>query len=237
MRILIVENFAGTDIGRMAKTFRERGVETDVVQPFDGTPLPATPDSHDGMIVLGGAQDALDDAGSPWFSSLMELMRDFDRARRPVLGICLGSQLLARAHGGRNILARPLEFGYVPITPNAAGRDDPLMSLLDPAVPIFQWHSDTFELPPGATLLATGTEYVNQGYRVGEVSYGTQFHFEVDRTLAERWSSAAAAHLDERKPGWRTALPAALDRNEPAACAFCDSFTGRWVDFVAAART
>lgn len=237
MRILIVENFAGTDIGRMAKTFRERGVETNVVQAFDGTPLPATPDRHDAMIVLGGAQDALDDAGSPWFGSLMELMRAFDRDRRPVLGICLGAQLLARAHGGCNILARPLEFGYVPVTPNAAGRKDPLMSLLDPAVPIFQWHSDTFELPSGATLLVTGTVYENQGYRVGEVSYGTQFHFEVDRVLAERWTSAASAHLDDRKPDWRTAFPPALDRYEAAAGAFCDSFTARWIDFVASTRS
>lgn len=237
MRILVVENYSGTDIGRMAKTFRERGVETETVQPFNGTSLPASPDNHDAMIVLGGAQDALDDRGSPWFGSLMELMRASDRARRPVLGICLGSQLLARAHGGRNILAQPLEFGYVPITPNAAGREDPLMSMLDPGTPIFQWHSDTFELPPGATLLATGEAYENQGYRVGAVSYGTQFHFEVNRTLAERWTSAASAHLDERKPGWRRTLPPALDRNEPAARTFCDAFTGRWLDFVAAARS
>jgi len=237
MRILIVQNYAGTDVGRMAKSFRERAVELDVLQAFGGSPLPARPDAYDGMIVLGGAQDALDDAGSPWFPALTELMRAFDRGRRPVLGICLGAQLLARAHGGRNILAQPLEFGYVPITPNAAGREDPLMSLLDPAMPLFQWHSDTFELPPGATLLATGANYRNQGYRVGEVSYGTQFHFEVDRELAERWTSAASDYLDERAPGWRTALPEALDRHEAAACAFCDSFTDRWIDFVAATRS
>ncbi|UUX50731.1 hypothetical protein NUH88_03305 [Nisaea acidiphila] len=156
MRVLIVENVAGTDIGRMGKTLARRNVELDIRQAFDGATLPATPNGHDALIVLGGPQDALDDAGSLWFPELLELMRTFDRARRPVLGICLGSQLLARAHGGRNILAQPLEFGYEPITPSVAGRDDPLMSLLDPGVPIFQWHSDTFELPPGATLLATG---------------------------------------------------------------------------------
>ncbi|WP_420404430.1 type 1 glutamine amidotransferase [Nisaea sp.] len=237
MRILIVENYAGTDVGRMAKTFRARDVAFDVLPAFDGAPLPQAPDGHDGMIVLGGGQDALDDARSPWFPALLELMRLFDRARRPVLGICLGAQLLARAHGGRNILAQPLEFGYVPITPNAAGRQDPLISSLDPALPIFQWHSDTFELPPGATLLASGPSYPNQAYRVGEVSYGTQFHFEVDRVLAERWTSAAPAILDERAPGWRTALPRELDRHEAAAGAFCDRFTARWIDFVASTRS
>lgn len=237
MRILVVENVSGTDIGRMAKSFHERGVDLDILQAFEGTPIPERPEEHDALIVLGGPQDALDDANHPYYPALLELMRRFDAEERPVLGICLGSQLLARAHGGENLLARELEFGYARLSPTEAGHKDAVMSLVDPDLPIFQWHSDTFTLPPGAELLVTGSLFENQGYRVGKVSYGAQFHFEVDRTLAERWSSAATDYLDENVPDWRTGLPELLEKHEPAATRFCDAFTMRWIDFVSARKS
>tara|TARA_R110002012_G_scaffold123081_2_gene273384 strand:+ start:440 stop:1183 length:744 start_codon:yes stop_codon:yes gene_type:complete len=237
MRVLVIENYSGTDVGEMAGTFAERDVVLDIVQAFDGTPLPAGPDTHDGMIVLGGEQNALDDSGSPYFPALLELMRAFDAARRPVLGICLGAQLLARAHGGGNIVGQALEFGYVPVTPTAAGLEDPLASSLDPDVPIFEWHSDTFTLPPGAIHLATSAAYENQAYSVGTVSYGTQFHFEVGHTLAKRWSTAHSGYLDAKRPEWHQQLAAELKQHEAGARAFCADFTNRWINLVAEART
>jgi len=236
MRVLVIENYSGTDVGEMAGTFANRGVMLDVVQAFNGSPLPANTDDHDGMIVLGGDQNALDDTGSPYFPRLLELMRAFDTTRRPVLGICLGAQLLARAHGGGNIVGQVLEFGFIPVTPTAAGHTDPLTSSLNPDVPIFEWHSDTFTLPPGATHLATSAAYENQAYSVGNVSYGTQFHFEVGRTLAERWSTAHSSYLDTQRPGWRLQIEKELEQHEAEARAFCANFTNRWVDLVADAR-
>lgn len=236
MRVLVIENYSGTDVGEMAGTFADRGVTLDVVQAFNGSPLPTNTDDHDGMIVLGGDQNALDDTGSPYFPRLLDLMRTFDTARRPVLGICLGAQLLARAHGGGNIVGQILEFGFIPVTPTAVGRDDPLTSSLDPDVPIFEWHSDTFTLPPGATHLAASAAYENQAYSVGNVSYGTQFHFEVGRTLAERWSTTHSGYLDAQRPGWRPQIEKELEQHEAEARAFCTNFTNRWIDLVADAR-
>ncbi|MEO9903390.1 type 1 glutamine amidotransferase [Nisaea sp.] len=236
LRVLVIENYKGTDVGEMAVTFADRGITLDVVQAFNGTPLPVGPDDHDGMIVLGGDQNALDDSGSPYFPPLLDLIRAFDTARRPVLGICLGAQLLARAHGGGNIVGDELEFGYVPVTPTAAGIKDPLTAILDPHVPIFEWHSDTFTLPPGAIHLATSKAYRNQAYSVGNMSYGTQFHFEVGRTLAERWSTAHAGYLDAQRPGWRPQIARELEQHEAGACAFCAAFTNSWIDLVADAR-
>lgn len=234
MRILVIENYDGTDLGHMAQVFAERGVEADVVKAFAGAALPASPAAHDGMVVLGGGQNALDDEGSPYFPQLLDLMRAFDRADRPVLGICLGSQLLARAHGGGNLIDHGLEFGFHELVPLPAAAQDPLLGLLDGPAMIFQWHADTVTLPPGAAHLATSRMTPIQGFSVGRASFGAQFHFEVDRALIDRWTAAMEPFLDKAVPDWRETLPRQIEAHEPGALDFCRRFTNRWLDLCAA---
>ncbi|TGR36822.1 type 1 glutamine amidotransferase, partial [Mesorhizobium sp. M8A.F.Ca.ET.198.01.1.1] len=115
----------------------------------------------------GGAQNALDDEICPYFPALLDLTRDFTDKNRSVLGICLGSQLLARAFGGTNQIGGATEFGWhkVSLTPDA--KSDAVLGGLPESFPIFEWHDDTFGLPENAVRLAGSTVAENQAFRLG----------------------------------------------------------------------
>src|SRR5690606_19384834 len=121
-----------------------------------------------------------DDAGSPWLPDVVSLIGQFDRADKPVLGICLGAQLVARAAGAENILDCPVEFGWHYVRPTAAGRHDPVLGHLGAGAPLFHWHADTFTLPEHAERLAESDMTDIQAFRIGRATYGIQFHFEAD---------------------------------------------------------
>src|SRR5581483_4133591 len=153
MRVLIIENFKGTPAGQVGHELTLAGIDCDVRRAFLGEPVPDMPDGHAGLVVLGGAQSALDDADHPYLPQIATLTRRFGEAGKAVLGICLGAQLVARGYGARNILGLPVEFGWKEVRPTAAGTTDPLIGTLGDGSPLFHWHSDTFTLPVGAVHL------------------------------------------------------------------------------------
>ena len=146
------------------------------------------PQSHDGLLILGGAMNAYADAACPHFPDLLALARSYAAAGKPVLGICLGAQLLARAWGAKVHLGAAPEFGVVPLHRTPAATDDPLLALAPAMVPAMQWHDDTFDLPEGAVPLLTGQACRNQAFRVANMVYGFQCHFETDRRDMVAWA-------------------------------------------------
>lgn len=207
MRIAIVENTRVTHHGQVGVALHEAGALVDVYRPFADGRLPEGPDSHDALIVFGGEQSALDDATHPYLSALADRMRAYGAAGRAVLGICLGSQLLARAWGAQNHLGTAPEFGWQTVQLTPEGRTDPVLSALPGAVPIFQWHSDTFSLPAGAAHLATSAGAAHQAFRIGRASYGTQFHFEANRAVVADWSRTFPDLIEQMSPGWQAGHP------------------------------
>jgi len=232
MRIVSIENFAVTGLGRMRHVMDGRGVEVETVRAYQGEPLPAAHADFDALVILGGAQNALDDAGSPYFPALLELIRDTAARGRHVLGICLGSQLVSRAYGGTNLIGNVFEFGYHTIEPTAAAAGDPLFSGLGLPQSIFEWHEDSATVPPGAVHLASSAMTPAQGFRVGATVYAVQFHLEVTREQLDIWTKGAAEGLDKRLPGWREIHERGLADHYEEALAFCDRFTARWLDMV-----
>ncbi|HJU57614.1 MAG TPA: type 1 glutamine amidotransferase [Actinomycetota bacterium] len=109
----------------------------------------------------------------------------------PYLGICLGGQMLARALDHPVHSAGVREIGFKPLHPTEEGREDPLFSVFEDADTVFHWHQDWFDLPEGATLLATGDEVPTQSFRYGDRAWGTQFHFEIDRAELDLWLKTA----------------------------------------------
>ncbi len=217
MRILAIQNYDGTGLGQIATALDEAQAEVEIVRTHAGEPLPSLADGHDGLVVLGGAQNALADAEHPYLPDLVALMRDFALADRAVLGVCLGHQLLARAFGATNLIGAAPEFGWQDVDLTDEGAADPVLRVAAARFPIFQWHDDTFTLPAGAIRLAGNEAARNQAFRIGRAAYGMQFHFEADRPLVRQWSSAFAGWLAERQPGWPERLEAEAARHGPAA--------------------
>ena len=207
MRVLIVQNYEGTGLGQIGKALEEARADIDLRNAHLGEELPENAESHDAIVVLGGGQNALDDEAYPYIPSLLSLMRDFTSRDKAVLGICLGSQLLARAHGGRNIIGTASEFGWSPVSVTGEGAADPLLREVPQDFRIFQWHDDTFTLPAGALRLATGSVAENQAFRIGRATYGFQFHFEADTNLVRDWSRDFAGTIASRRPHWQDQYP------------------------------
>lgn len=202
MRVLIVENFRNTSLGLVGTALDESGAEQVWSRPWAGDALPASSEGFHGVVVLGGEQSAVDDHAHPYLPELARLMKRFGDEDKAVLGICLGSQLLARAHGGTNLIGAAREFGWHRVSVTEAGGQDPVLSAIEGEFPIFQWHSDTFTLPDGAVHLAHNCAAANQCFRIGRASYGMQFHFEASRGVVEDWRRDNEATIERVSPGW-----------------------------------
>lgn len=189
MRFLFVQFEEDDGPGRLGAGLEALGAHCDVAQPYAGDTIPML-DRYDGLIVLGGAMNAEEDARYPYLVETVSTLRDAHRRGLPTLGVCLGGQLLARALGARVWRKPATEIGYFPIDLSEAGRADPLFQDLPSPLLAFQWHEDAFDLPTGATLLADSTRDTLQAYRVGW-SYGIQFHPEVTRREISAWTGAS----------------------------------------------
>jgi len=209
MRVAIVENMPNTHIGALGIALAEAGAAIDWYRPWNDGALPAGPAAYDALVVLGGEQSAVDDEDYPYLPALAALMRSYGDAEKSVLGICLGSQVLARGYGAENILNGTLEFGWKPVAVTGEGRSDLLFEDLEGAFPIFEWHSDTFTLPAGAIRLASTEAVPNQCFRIGRAVYGAQFHFEANSSVVDRWNVEFRELAETLEPGWHERFPQA----------------------------
>lgn len=236
MRVLVVYNFDGGKLGQVGSALDEVGAEIESVRAHLGEALPQGPEGYDALVVLGGVQNALADDHCPWLPKLSGLMRAFGDSGRSVLGVCLGSQLLARAYGGQNIIGGASEFGWQQVDLTPEGADDPLFSGVPASFPIFQWHDDTFNLPQGIERLAGSSTVRNQAFRIGRATYGVQFHFEADRVLVEEWNRVFANWMAENRPGWLERHPVEAERLGPKSDTAGLAIARNWVRTIVAAR-
>lgn len=150
------------------------------VHRSDLKPVLPDPASFDGIIVLGGPMASYSDENFPGRRAEIALLRSAVEQGIPVLGICLGSQLLARALGAHTYRRELPEIGYLPVTLTNEGRSDPLFDGCPETFIPRHKHFDSYELPEGAVRLASSAECVEQGFRFGNLAWGLQFHFEMD---------------------------------------------------------
>lgn len=232
MRVAIVENMALTPLGLVGTALREAGARISMFRPYLDGGLPGDPATHDALVVLGGEQSALADATHPYLPALAGTMRDYAGAGRAVLGICLGSQILARGLGAANHLGIAREFGWRQVHLTGDGRRDPVLSAASESFPVFQWHSDTFALPAGAVHLAQNADVALQGFRAGRAAYGFQFHFEASREVVAGWTRDFPAATEAMSPGWTDRHPREADRHGAAADAAGLAIARAWVNLI-----
>jgi GMP synthase (glutamine-hydrolysing) len=236
MRVLAIAHEADAGPGVFADAIAAAGATLDEwLLPAAPSAPPDDPASYDAVMVFGGSMHADQEALHPWLAAEKTMLRDLLGRKMPLLGVCLGSQLLAEAAGAPAERAPDPEIGWFPVEVTAAGRDDPLMGELAPGFDAFQWHSYRSPLPPRAVELARSPAGL-QAYRAGDRAWGIQFHAEVSEPDALSWAAgygndpdAVRVGVDPERmaAGIRMRMPA-WNRTGRALCArFLDAAAAR----------
>ena len=186
-KLLVFQHVAFEILGTLNPLLRRYGFRIRYVN--FGRDAAARPrlDGYDALVILGGPMNVEETEKHPHLATEVELIGEALERGLPMLGICLGAQLIARALGAEVGPNPRKEIGWYDVSPSDAGRLDPLLRHFGTSEKIFQWHGDSFEIPPGAVRLASSPTCDNQAYRWGDRVYGFQFHLEVDEPLIERW--------------------------------------------------
>jgi len=197
--------------------------------PFDYPGIPAGIGDYAGLLVLGGPMSANDTGKYPFLTETMTLIRAFAAADRPVLGICLGAQIIARAFGGEVYRMDRLESGFYTMDVTREGKRDPVFSALGADVTSFQNHFEAVRNVPGAVALATGGACPVQAFRIGRATYGTQFHPEVTIDIVRDWIRKFGTTFTDDEPRLLTDLDRQFRQNFARHRAQCQTLVRNWL--------
>ena len=194
MRVLIVMHIEKEGPGLFGELLRSAGAEIRTVRLHRGESLPAAGEV-DAALILGGPMNVDEEGEHPFLRDEVRFLVEAAERGLPVLGICLGAQMIAKAAGAAVTKNAVPELGWGSVSLTEAGKADPIFAGLPDTLPVFQWHGDTFAIPAGGALLATGEDCRNQALRFHN-GWGLQFHLEADRDLLASWF---AGTLHERE--------------------------------------
>lgn len=195
--VLVLQHVACETAGTIADALARRGVSHRVVRSHTGEEVPESfREDEKGLVVMGGPMAVYESERYPFIRKEMRLIELALKSGRPVLGVCLGSQLLASVLGAPVIPAKHKEIGWFPVKLTPDGIADPLFEAVRSGFYGFHWHGDVFALPKGAVRLA-GSELTEvQAYRYGRGAYGMLFHMEVTEPMVREWVRDFGGELD-----------------------------------------
>jgi GMP synthase (glutamine-hydrolysing) len=183
---IVLRHTPAEGLGLLANALRDYGVHHRYLDVPRGDALPKDIRTVGGVIVLGGPMAVYEGDQHPFLATESAFVEKIIEAGRPVLGVCLGAQLIAQVLGARVYPGEHREVGWGPVELTDAGRDDALFAGLGDWFTVFHLHGDTYELPPDAENLARSATYEQQAFRLGDTVYGFQFHLEFTEPIIQR---------------------------------------------------
>jgi GMP synthase (glutamine-hydrolysing) len=211
-KILSVQNIGCEPLGLLEQMFVSDGYDIENVNTQNDEPVPTSLLGYDAIVILGGPMAVYDNLA--YLQKEQELIRNAIKNETPLLGICLGSQLIAQAAGGRVYKGKKKEIGWHNVYLTPASSNDIFRGFTNKTVRIFQWHGDTYDLPVNAKILAYSDLYP-QAFRIGS-AVGIQFHFEVDEHLIQTWIKEYNDDMIAEKIKPESLLPAPTELEELA---------------------
>ena len=227
IKILVIQNSIRDPIGVLGDQLVKLGAELTTWLPEQ---QPTLPDGDfSGLIILGGHMNAHEDEKYPHLKQVVELIHQFHAENKPIMGVCLGSQLIARAFGSQVYPHRVPELGFSPLEVVEAAAAEPWLQNCPANLRIMQWHFDTFDLPVQATLLMSNDICKHQAYRIGSNIYGFQFHLEVTPEIIADWLAVKSDWIDTHYPNLDKEIQEQIKVYAPGAATFAEQVAKDWL--------
>jgi GMP synthase (glutamine-hydrolysing) len=223
---VVIRHLAFEDLGSLAPALEKNGYAIRYLEAGVDDLKALQQEKPDLLVVLGGPIGVYETAVYPFLDDEIAVLRERLQAGRPVIGICLGAQLMAAALGAKVYAGHGKEIGWFPVMP-ASPDNNVLAPLFASGVEVLHWHGDTFDLPDGTTHLARSTLYPNQAFAVGKHALALQFHPEVMGHQIERWLIGHACELSHANidiPSLRAATKIHAQKLEAAATQVWESW-------------
>ncbi len=193
--VIVLQHVQPETPGLIADALQLAGFALSTIHSGEGQPVPGQLDDAAGLVVMGGPMGVYEQMRYPFLRDELRLIEQALKAEKPVLGVCLGSQLLAAALGAPVTPGAHKEIGWYQVTLKASAATDPLWANVQKAFMAYHWHGDVFDLPAGAAPLASSNLTKCQAYRYGRAAYGVLFHMEVTEPILRDMVSAFADEL------------------------------------------